>query len=296
MATFKRANPSALQEQLEKLTQKNSFDSNKEHEWTLSTDPATGNGQAIIRFLPANPNIADSVPFVKLYSHGFKMANGKWFIENCPSTIGLPCPICEHNGSLWNSGIEQDKEVAKKQKRKIRYYANVLVVKDPTNPENNGKVKVFSFGQKIMDKIIAQAAGDAELGTPGQDVTCVFTGSNFVLKAKKVAGFANYDDSKFLPASEIENINDEAYANELIAQMYNIMDYISPDKFKSAEELTAKFQSKTNGTVKSAAAELEESISGNSSFDAAMTEYESKSTSGSTNTVSDDELEALLNG
>lgn len=296
MAGFKRANPSALQEQLEKLTQKNSFDANKEHEWTLQTD-AAGNGQAVIRFLPANPNNPDAVPFVKLYSHGFKMANGKWFIELCPSTIGLPCPICEHNSALWNSGIEEDKKVASNQKRKTRYYANILVIKDPSNPENNGKVRVFSFGQKIMDKIIAQAAGDEELGTAGQDVTCVFTGSNFILKTKKVSNFANYDDSKFMAPSEIENINDEAYANKLISEMHNIMDYVSPDKFKSSEELLEKFKSKTTGKVKSAATELEESISGNSNFDAEMAKYESNPDGQrGNNTVSDDELEALLNG
>lgn len=294
MSAFKRTNPSDLQAQLEKLSNKSSFEANREHEWTLSTDPA-GNGQAIIRFLPAIPTNPDAVPFVKVFSHGFKLPTGHWFIENCPSTIGLPCPVCEYNSTLWNSGMEEDKKIASGQKRKTSYYANILVIKDPTNPDNNGQVKVFRFGQKIMDKIISQAAGDEDLGTQGQDITCPFTGSNFILKAKKVAGFPNYDDSKFAAPSEIENINDEKYANELISKMYNIMDYISPDKFKSYEELQKKlFEKLGKKGVKTA----EEELTGKSEFDEQLVQYETASNaiaSGTGSVVSDEELEKLLN-
>lgn len=297
MSGFKRANPSNLQAQLEALNNKSSFEKQKENEWKLNTD-AAGNGQAVIRFLPAIPTDPNAVPFVKLYTHGFKLKNGQWFIENCPTTIGLDCPICEFNQPLWQ-GTEEDKARAGAQKRKTNYYANILIIKDPTNPENNGQIKVFRFGQKIMDKIIAQSQGDPDLGTPPQDVTCVFTGSNFVLKAKKVAGFPNYDDSKFAGPSEIENINDEVYANELISKMHKISDYVSPDKFKSYEELQKKlFEKMGKGQPRNASAELTESVSGNS-VDDALAQYESQTVvnaqkAGTGTVMTDDELEALL--
>ena len=45
------------------------------------------------------------------------------------------------------------KRSARKRKRKLSYYANILVVSDPKHPENEGKVFLYKFGKKIFDKI-----------------------------------------------------------------------------------------------------------------------------------------------
>lgn len=244
---FKRQDPSKLQQQLEQMTSNGSFNQSDASEWSLTTDK-NGNGQARIRFLPAKDD--NATPFVKMYNHGFKH-NGRWYIENCPTTVaGNECPVCKANGELWNSGIEADKEVARNRKRKLSYWANIIVVKDPANPENDGKVFKYRFGQKIMDKIQAMINVDVDMGETPIDVTCVFDGADFALKTRKVSGYANYDESKFFGQAEVANINDPAYQQQLVSQMHDLNEIIAADKFKPLAELTAKFNQITGAAAK----------------------------------------------
>ena len=184
---------------------------NKDNEnmWRAETDKA-GNGFAIIRFLPAKS--ADELPFVKVYDHGFQGPTGKWFIEKCPTTLGHNCPVCEANGPLWNSGIEANKEIVRKRKRRVSYVTNVLVVSDPKNPDNEGKVFQFKFGKKIFDKLMdAMQPPVDEKGRPidpdeqPMNPFDLNEGANFKLKIRKVEGYANFDKSEFEQPTEVEN-------------------------------------------------------------------------------------------
>jgi hypothetical protein len=159
--------------------------------WKLEADKA-GNGTATIRFLP-NPN-GDDLPWVRVFNHGFQGPTGKWYIENSLSTIGEADPVGELNSRLWNSGNESDKDIARKQKRKLTYIANILIISDPKHPENEGQVRLFRFGKKIFDKIMDKARPTFEDETP-VNVFDLWEGADFKLRQRKVEGYANYDQS-----------------------------------------------------------------------------------------------------
>lgn len=237
MTTFKRTKGSAaaLAAQLQSMSGARSYDKDLT-EWNLTTDKAD-NGSAIIRFLPAKGENGESVPFIKIFSHRFKNeATGKWLIENCPTTIGRDdCPVCASNSANWNSGSEEKKEVARGRKRKTAYWANIVIIKDDANPESVGKVFKYRFGVKIFEKIMAAATPEMEEEIP-MDVTDVFEGANFFLKSKKVGGYANYDDSKFGPQSEMFG-GDEAKLKAVWDAMHPLQQIIAGDQFKSEAEL-----------------------------------------------------------
>lgn len=197
----------------------------------LETDKV-GNGRAVIRFLPAPPN--EDLPFVKLYNHGFQV-NGRWFIENCPTTLGEECAVCRSNSEYWNSGIDSDKEVARARKRKLSYYANVYIVSNPADPSLEGQVKIFRFGAKVFDKIKASMKPEFE-DDPVIDPFDLWTGANFRLRVKQVAGYPNYDDSVFEAPSALLDGDDEKL-EELWRTEHSLQELISRDKFKAPEEL-----------------------------------------------------------
>ena len=202
--------------------------------WKAETDKA-GNGFAVIRFLPGKTD--EEVPFVKMYDHGFQGPAGKWFIEKCPTTIGHECPVCQANGPLWNSGRESDKEIVRKRKRRVSYIANVLVVSDPKNPDNEGKVFLFKFGKKIFDKIKDAISPPPEF--PDEQPMNPFDaaeGSNFKLKIRKVEGYANFDKSEFEKPSEVENLE------TVLTQLNDLQKFIDPKSYKSFDELQSKFK------------------------------------------------------
>lgn len=214
-------------------------DPNQDKFWKAETDK-TGNGFAIIRFLPGKTD--DDVPFVKTYNHGFKGPAGKWFIENCPTTIGGNCPVCEANGVLWNSGVESDKEIVRERKRRQSYIANVLVISDPKNPDNEGKVFLFKFGVKIFDRLVDKmqpSFADEEPMNPFDPVD----GANFKLKIRKVEGFANFDKSEFETPSPIEGKLDS-----ILDAMTNLSEFLDPQNFKSHEMLQTKFNGVTGNS------------------------------------------------
>ena len=218
-----------LQKQLEETTKVGSVD---ERFWKLTTDKA-GNGFAVIRFLPASEG--EDMPFVKLYSHAFQGPGG-WYIENSLTTLGKKDPLGEYNRELWNSGDEELRNQVRKQKRKLSYYSNIYVVKDPGNPENEGKVFLFRYGKKIHDKIMDVVNGDEIEQREGINPFDFWSGANFKLRAKKVAGYPNYDSSEFQDPGTLENL-DDAQLESIWNREHKLQGLIAEDQFKSYEQL-----------------------------------------------------------
>ena len=198
--------------------------------WKLECDKAQ-NGYAVIRFLPAPDG--EDMPFVKLYSHAFQ-AKGGWYIENSRTTLGEKDPVSELNSELWNNGTDAGKETARKQKRKLTYVANIYVVKDPANPQNEGKVFLYKFGKKIFDKIMSAMQPEFE----DEDAINPFDfweGANFKLKAKSVAGYRNYDSSEFAKVGAL--LDDDDALEALWEKESSLAELVAPDQFKSYDEL-----------------------------------------------------------
>ena len=233
----KQSKLGSLTEKLVKEVEKmnNSGNSSDDRLWKLECDKAN-NGYAVIRFLPAPDG--EDLPFVKVYSHAFQGPGG-WIIDNCATTLNQKCPVCEHNGQLWNSGIDSNKEVARKQKRKLTYVSNIYVVKDPANPDNEGKVFLFKYGKKIFDKLTEAMQPEFEDET-AIDPFDFWTGANFKLKAKSVAGYRNYDSSEF--AAQGALLNDDDAMEAIWKKQFSLAEFIAPDQFKSYEEMKKRLE------------------------------------------------------
>jgi hypothetical protein len=223
-----------LSQQLEKMTTKGYSDPEKEKYWTITRDSA-GNGFAIIRFLPAPAN--EDVPFVPIWDHAFKGVGG-WYIEKSLTTIKQDDPLSKFNSQLWNSGNEVDKEQARKQKRRLKYHSNILVVKDPANPENEGKVFLFSYGKKIFDKLNDLMNPQFEDETPVNPFD-FWEGANFRLKIREVEKYPNYDKSEFDSPSALFDGDDEKL-EEVYNQLHSLKELTDASKFKSYEELETR--------------------------------------------------------
>ena len=203
--------------------------------WKPEVDK-TGNGYAVLRFLPAPEG--EEIPWVKLYSHAFQGPGG-WYIENSLTTVGKKDPVSDHNRELWNSGNESDKDVVRRQKRKLSYYANVYVVKDPTNPQNEGGVFLYKFGKKIFDKIMEAMQPEFE----DEDAINPFDfwqGANFKLKIKKKDGYWNYDSSEFDKVSPL--LEDDDALEALWKKQYSLAAVTASDQFKSYEDLEKRLK------------------------------------------------------
>ena len=196
----------------------------------------TGVGSAIIRFLPAPEG--EDLPWVKMYSHAFQGPGG-WYIENSLTTTGGKDPVSEYNRELWNSGTEKDKETVRKQKRKLSYYSNIYVVKDPAHPENEGKVFLFKFGKKIFDKILNAMQPEFEDEEPINPFD-FWAGANFRLKIRKVEGYWNYDKSEFDRSSAL--LDDDDALEALWKKEYSLSAIVAPDQFKSYEDLEKRLK------------------------------------------------------
>lgn len=201
--------------------------------WQPTVDKA-GNGYAVIRFLPTpavDDDGDDGFPWVRVFRHSFQGPTGSWYIENSLTTIGQKDPVGELNSILWNSGNEADKEIARKRKRKLQYISNILVINDPGNPENNGKIKLFSYGKKIWEKL------EEVMNPKFEDETAINpfdfeTGANFKLKIRQVDGYRNYDKSEFDSPSAVEGDWDQLYNTA-----YSLKAFIDPSNFKTYDEL-----------------------------------------------------------
>ena len=205
----------------------------------------TGNGFAIIRFLPAPKG--EELPWAKLWNHAFQGPTGQWYIENSLTTIGQNDPVSEHNSALWNSGVESDKEIARKQKRKLQYYSNIYVVKDSANSENEGKVFLYRFGKKIFDKIMETMQPAFEDETPINPFD-FWEGADFKLKLRKVDGYWNYDKSEFADPSALLN-GDDTELETLWGKQYSLKEFTDNSNFKSYDELKKRLDVVLSGTT-----------------------------------------------
>ena len=201
--------------------------------WKLEVDKG-GNGYAVIRFLPAPDG--EDLPFVKLYSHAFQGPGG-WYIENSLTTLGQKDPVSEFNSQLWNNGTDAGKDTARRQKRKLTYISNIYVVKDPANPENEGKVFLYKYGKKIFDKLTAAMQPEFE-DEEAIDPFDFWQGANFKLKAKNVAGYRNYDSSEFAATSAL--LNDDDAMEEIWKKEFSLAELVAADQFKSYDELKTR--------------------------------------------------------
>ena len=199
--------------------------------WKPEVDKA-GNGYAVIRFLPAPDG--EELPWTRMYSHAFQGPGG-WYIENSLTTMNQKDPVSEYNTQLWNSGIDSDKETARKQKRKLSYYSNIYVVRDPANPQNEGKVMLYKYGKKIHDKILAAMQPEFEDEEPINPFD-FWAGADFKLKIKKVAGYWNYDSSEFARPGTLGDFSDDEL-EAIWKKEYSLEEISSPAQFKTYDEL-----------------------------------------------------------
>jgi len=223
--------------------------------WRPELDKSS-NGYAIIRFLPAVDG--EDIPWARLFNHGFKGPGG-WLIDNCPTTIGGKCPVCEANSLLWNSGIDSDKDIARNRKRKLSYISNIMVVSDPANPQNEGKVFLYKYGKKIFDKVnesMNPEFADEEAINPFD----FWKGANFKLKVRKVAGFINYDKSEFDSTSVLLDGTDEWLEDLWKNSMYKLAEFTEASNFKSYDELKTRLGQVTGGSSNTATARAEDVV------------------------------------
>lgn len=223
--------------------------------WKPQVDKA-GNGYAVLRFLPAPEG--EELPWVRVWNHAFQGPTGQWYIENSLTTMNQNDPVSEFNSALWNSGVESDKEIARKQKRKLQYYSNIYVVEDTMNPENNGKVMLYRYGKKIYDKIMEAMQPEFADETPINPFD-LWEGANFKLKIRKVDGYWNYDKSEFDNPVQLKPTDEEL--ESIYGKTHSLADFTAQSNFKSYDELKARLDAVLSGTVstaKTAAAMVEE--------------------------------------
>ena len=214
-------------------TESNSYDDDRF--WKPTRDKA-GNGFAIIRFLPAKEG--EDLPWVRYWDHGFKGPTGLWYIENSLTSIGQQDPVSEMNSVLWNSGRDEDKAIARERKRRLHYVSNVMVVSDPSNPENEGKVFLYKFGKKIFDKlmdVMQPQFADEEPVNPYD----FWEGAEFKVKIRKVEGWINYDKSEFSAPSALFE-GDEGKLEEVYNKLHSLQDFLEPGNYKTYDELKLK--------------------------------------------------------
>ena len=247
-ADFKRKSRSSsnldeLSKKIQATSEKKSYKDDRF--WRPELDKAS-NGYAVIRFLPAPPN--EDLPWAKLYTHGFQ-AKGGWFIENSRTTFGEKDPVSEMNSELWNSGTEADKDIARARKRKLQYISNILVISDPANPQNEGKIFLYKFGKKIFDKIqeaMEPEFADEKAVNPFE----LWDGANFKLKVRKISGFINYDKSEFDSPSALFD-GDDVQLEELWKKQYSLTAFTDPSNFKSYDELKQRLMDVVGDDIRS---------------------------------------------
>ena len=203
----------------------------------------TGNGYAVIRFLPTPKG--EDLPWAKVWNHAFQGPTGQRYIENSLTTLGNNDPVSELNSAYWNSGVESDKEIARRQKRKLQYFSNIYVVSDPKNPDNEGKVFLFRYGKKIFDKIMESMQPAFEDETPVNPFD-FWEGANFKLKIRKVDGYWNYDKSEFETPSAL---GDDSVIEGIWKKQYALKEFTASTNFKSYEELKTRLDAVLSGTV-----------------------------------------------
>ena len=218
--------------------------------WKPELDKS-GNGYAVLRFLPASHG--EELPWVQYWDHGFQGPGG-WFIDKSLTTLNKACPVSEYNTKLWNTGDEVQKDQARKQKRRLHYVANVLVISDAKHPEFEGKVMLFRFGKKIFEKVKDAMQPQFEDEKPLNPFD-LWEGADFKLKVRKVDGYWNYDKSEFAAPAPLSEEDSEL--ESIYNKQHSLAEIIAPDQFKSYDELKVKLERALGitGTVSTATAE-----------------------------------------
>jgi hypothetical protein len=236
-ASLKRNDLTKLTKALEELSRGQGDSSADDTRlWQPTVDKA-GNGYAVIRFLPAPEQDGENgLPWVRKFSHGFQGPGG-WYIEECPTTLNKECPVCQYNNGLWKTGIESNKDIVRKQKRKVVYVANIYIVSDSGMPENDKKVKLFKFGKKIFDKI-NEAMNPQFQDEKPLNPFHLYEGANLKLKVRNVEGYRNYDKSEFDAAGPL--LNDDAQLEKIWRSEYSLNEFTSPEQYKPFETLKTK--------------------------------------------------------
>jgi hypothetical protein len=235
-SALRRNTAQALLKKVQEASTKKSENQGADDRFWQPTVDSNGNGFAVIRFLPSKTE--EALPFVKTYSHGFKIGS-KWFIDECPTTIGEKCPVCDSNSELWNSGFENDKKIVRERKRKLRFTSNIMVIKDSKNPENEGKIFLFGFGQKIYDKLTTAMNPPEEYGEEPRDPFGFFDGCVVKLKIKNKDGYRNYDDTTVEPGSDLYD-GEEEKLMEVLEKMHDLGQFTEPKKFKTYDALKTR--------------------------------------------------------
>ena len=235
----------ALETKLSPEDQSNKNKYQDDRLWKPELDK-TGNGYAVIRFLPA-PN-GEEMPWQRVWSHAFQDKGG-WYIENSLTTLNHKDPVSEDNTRLWNTGVDSDKDIARKRKRKLSYYSNIFIVSDPKHPENEGKVFLFKFGKKIFDKITEAMQPAFEDESPINPFD-FWKGANFKLKIRKVDGYWNYDKSEFEGVTPLKESDDDIKA--IWEKQYPLKPFVDPSNFKTYDELKEKLNRVITGTQSTA--------------------------------------------
>jgi hypothetical protein len=243
MKASRKKSLAQLNTELEKLNSGGSQQNQVDDRFWKPTVDKVGNGYAVIRFLPAPDG--ESVPFVRLFTHGFKGPTGSWYIENSRTTLGEQDPVGEYNAQLWNSGDPDDKTKAREQKRRLHFISNILVEKDPGNPENEGKVFLYKYGKKIFDKLNDLMNPQFEDEEPVNPFD-FWDGASFKLKIRQVEGYRNYDKSEFAAPKALSEDEDELEG--LYNSLHSLEQFIAPDQFKSYAELKEKLERVLSGT------------------------------------------------
>lgn len=289
-----------LTDQLSKIASKGYSNPDEGKYWKPTRDSA-GNGFAIIRFLPAPDG--EDMPFTRIWDHGFQGPGG-WYIENSLTTLGQDDPVSEFNSKLWNSGVEADKEQARKQKRRLHYIANVYIIKDSGNPENEGKVFLFKFGKKIFDKLNDLMNPSFEDEQPVNPFD-FWEGANFRLKIRQFEGYANYDKSEFDSPSAL--FEDDSKLEEVYKQEHSLAEITDPKNFKTYDELHAKLYrvlgltgdaGKRANAASSAESDLDEDLDVSKlgkTADAPSMKEDTSSSADTTTSEDDDDLEFFKN-
>ena len=233
-----RGNFDDLMQEVEKINTPSSEGRQKDERFWQPEVDKSGNGYAVIRFLP--PPKGEELPWARVWHHAFQSpSTGKWYIENSLTTLNKPDPVSELNTELWHTGEEKDKETARRQKRKLSYYTNIYVVSDPKRPENEGRVFLYKFGKKIFDKVMEAMQPEFEDETPINPFD-FWQGANFKLKLKKVAGYWNYDSSEFDRPSPL--LDDDDALEALWQKQYSLSSLVATDQFKSYEDLEKRLK------------------------------------------------------
>lgn len=244
---FKNKSKNSINDLMKKLEDGTKKDYKDDRFWRAEQDKM-GNGFAVIRFLPEVEG--EDCPWVKLYSHAFQGPGG-WYIENSLTTMNQKDPVSELNSELWNTGSEEDKNIARSRKRKTTYISNILVIKDEANPQNEGKVFLFKYGTKIFDKIQEKMKPEFKDEDPINPFD-FWSGANFKLKIRKIGGYTNYDKSEFDISSSLFN-GDDAKIEKIWKQQHSLNEFVAPQNFKPYEDLKKRLHEVLGGDIRGTA-------------------------------------------